>query len=407
MVDGLVPQNEKKKLLALDGGGILGMMSLQILKEIESKLAETTAEPEKFRLGDYFDYIGGTSTGAIIAAGLAIGMSVDQLISLYREKAADIFDKRWFFRRLRRSYNHEKFAKILQDELIKDGKQTIAELRDGGDLRCLLMVALRNATTGSPWTASSNPHDPFAVPVGNLPLWQVVRASTAAPTYFSPEQLPICDECGVHVKDRENPAVLRWDNFEDGGVTAYNNPSVALFRHAVLEEHWAGRERWSNPHDAHAPRGAPWQSGEDRMLLVSVGCGEAKDATFSIDEAGGILPKTAARVPSDLMSAYAMENDIMCRMLGRCVFGPDIDLLYQQMLRTPEETGHARAFSYIRYNPEVSKRGLKALGVRDWDSLEMGMADIDKLGRMEEVGRLTVQQQVDVYAHFAGFLPSD
>src|SRR6266567_1337799 len=60
-----------RKLLALDGGGIRGVLSLEILAEIERTIAAKTGVT---RLGDYFDYIGGTSTGAIIAAGLSIGM---------------------------------------------------------------------------------------------------------------------------------------------------------------------------------------------------------------------------------------------------------------------------------------------------------------------------------------------
>jgi patatin-like phospholipase/acyl hydrolase len=71
-----------RKLLALDGGGIRGVLSLEILAEIERKIADKTGIK---RLGDYFDYIGGTSTGAIIAAGLSIGMSAAELLDFYRE----------------------------------------------------------------------------------------------------------------------------------------------------------------------------------------------------------------------------------------------------------------------------------------------------------------------------------
>ena len=65
-----------RRLLALDGGGIRGVLTLSILKGIETQVGR--------RLSEYFDYIAGTSTGAIIAAGLARGMSVDELIGFYR-----------------------------------------------------------------------------------------------------------------------------------------------------------------------------------------------------------------------------------------------------------------------------------------------------------------------------------
>jgi patatin-like phospholipase/acyl hydrolase len=61
-----------KKLLAMDGGGIRGVLSLEVLKGIEDTLTKST-QPAIFRLSDYFDYIAGTRTGGIIAAGLSIG----------------------------------------------------------------------------------------------------------------------------------------------------------------------------------------------------------------------------------------------------------------------------------------------------------------------------------------------
>src|SRR5262245_38070345 len=82
-----------RKLLALDGGGICGVISLEILRKIEKDLAAATGKGASFRLGDYFDYIGGTSTGAIIAACLAIGKSVQELIEFYKDSGPLMFEK--------------------------------------------------------------------------------------------------------------------------------------------------------------------------------------------------------------------------------------------------------------------------------------------------------------------------
>lgn len=79
-----------RKLLALDGGGIRGVLSLEILAEIEKKIAAKTGVD---RLGDYFDYVAGTSTGAIIAAGLSIGMTAAELLQFYREAGVSMFEK--------------------------------------------------------------------------------------------------------------------------------------------------------------------------------------------------------------------------------------------------------------------------------------------------------------------------
>ncbi len=82
-----------KRILALDGGGIRGMLTLSYLDTIERVLRKRH-DNDHLVLSDYFDLIGGTSTGAIIAAGLAKGYSVSELQKLYRKLAADVFRRR-------------------------------------------------------------------------------------------------------------------------------------------------------------------------------------------------------------------------------------------------------------------------------------------------------------------------
>ena len=65
----------------LDGGGIRGILTLEYLGLIEDMLKSRSGRND-FRLSDYFDLIGGTSTGSIIAATLACGMSVAELKKL-------------------------------------------------------------------------------------------------------------------------------------------------------------------------------------------------------------------------------------------------------------------------------------------------------------------------------------
>src|SRR5947199_2591850 len=72
-----------KRILALDGGGLRGIFTLGILKSIEDVLRKRHGNDEAFRLSDYFDLIAGTSTGAIIAATLAMGWSVDEIVNKY------------------------------------------------------------------------------------------------------------------------------------------------------------------------------------------------------------------------------------------------------------------------------------------------------------------------------------
>src|SRR5271167_595748 len=89
-----------KKLLAIDGGGIRGVLALEVLQKIENLLKAKSGRAD-FRLADYFDYIAGTSTGGIIAAGIAIGMSISEILAFYREAGAQMFVKANLLRRLR------------------------------------------------------------------------------------------------------------------------------------------------------------------------------------------------------------------------------------------------------------------------------------------------------------------
>jgi len=88
-----------RKLLALDGGGIRGVLSLEILAEMERLLIEQSGNTD-YRLVDYFDYVSGTSTGGIIAAGIATGMSVAEIMEFYKTNGARMFDKTGLFSRL-------------------------------------------------------------------------------------------------------------------------------------------------------------------------------------------------------------------------------------------------------------------------------------------------------------------
>src|SRR6202451_4867415 len=83
-----------KRLLALDGGGVRGALTVAFLERMESLL--TKRYGKEVRLGDYFDFIGGTSTGAIIAGALALGYRTEQVKDFYVRLAPSAFKgSRW------------------------------------------------------------------------------------------------------------------------------------------------------------------------------------------------------------------------------------------------------------------------------------------------------------------------
>ena len=96
-----------KRILALDGGGIRGVLTLEFLLELEKQLREKLQRGEDFVLSDYFDLIAGTSTGAIIATALALGMSVEDVRRFYLECGREIFTKSHFLKWFKHLYPKE------------------------------------------------------------------------------------------------------------------------------------------------------------------------------------------------------------------------------------------------------------------------------------------------------------
>jgi uncharacterized protein len=366
-----------RKLLAFDGGGIRGVMSLEILRKIESDLAAATGQGNSFRLGDFFDYIGGTSTGAIIAAGLAIGKSVQELIDFYTDAGPMMFEKAALLARLRSLYE----ADPLRDKL----KSVFNDRTLGAsDLRSLLLIVTRNATTDSPWPVSNNPlahyNDRGRADCNlQIPLWQLVRASTAAPVYFPPEILNW---------DEHDPAKTFF--FVDGGVTPYNNPAFMLFRMATLPQYRLN-----------------WPTGENKMMLISIGTGSAARLDHDLDARGQLVPGNVARLPGVLMGGASVDQDINCRAIGRCVFGEPVDRELGDMIPREHDPFEGppiapdadcgRQFLYARYNPDVSRLGLNALGLARIDPDRVQALDqIDHIDEMRDVGQAYADKFVDM-----------
>jgi uncharacterized protein len=356
-----------KKLLAIDGGGIRGVLALQILAKIEKLLIEKTGRDE-YRLADYFDYVAGTSTGGIIAAGVAVGMRVQEILDFYLKNGAAMFDKAKILRRLQYQYNSEPLALQLQSVF---GKTTTL---GAPELETLLLLVMRNATTDSPWPISNNPYAKYndlAHPACNLHflLWQLVRASTAAPTYFPPEVIDCAGEPFV---------------FVDGGVTMYNNPAFQMFLMATVDRYWA-----------HAPANSRgWKTGVDDMLIISIGTGTSPGDNYSLRPEEMNLLFNATTIPSALMYAAVNEQDFLCRVFGDCVAGEPLDREINDMIpsRGPLDT---KLFRYARYNAELTPEGLKALGCGGVDPASVQKLDsIDALGSLQRVGKAVAAERV-------------
>jgi hypothetical protein len=370
-----------RKLLALDGGGFRGVITLEILIKMERMLAEATGKGKDFRLCDFFDYIGGTSTGAIIAAGLARGLSAEELLNFYKDKGSEMFDAAFLLYKVKYLYKSQPLANELQNTFGKD-TDLMPE-----SLKCLLLIVTRNLTTDSPWVISSNPrakYNELTRPDCNLkiPLWKLVRASTAAPVYFAPE-------------------LIQWDEsdatksfvFEDGGMTPYNNPAFLLYRMAT--------------HDAYRLN---WKSGEQNLLLISVGTGLSPQVEDEVYAGAKNVGSNLIRFPGALIGGAQIDQDINCRAIGRCVYGADIDRELGDMIPR-DETGEkipltenlGRAFLYARYNVELTHQGLNCLDLGNIDPAKVSKMDsVNNFNDLSLVGkRLAEEVKLE---HFGDFV---
>lgn len=335
-----------KRILALDGGGVRGVISLAYLERLEAILRQRFG-PETV-LADYFDLIGGASTGAIIATGLALGLPVGRLIDTYLGLA-----HKGFRRSSRFAFLAPKFQAA---PLVEQIRAQVGDVTLGSDrLKTGLAIVAKRIDTGSMWVFHNNPRgpwfdasgaDPAAVPNKDLQLTKLLRASTAAPSYFAPETIEIAQ--GLT------------GTFIDGAVSPHGNPGLFMFLLATLGGY-----------------GFRWPTGAEQLMLVSVGTGHQ--------------PMTPSRMPSKhspplLLAALALKS-----VMDDCNWLTQTMLQYLGQSPTPwhidgeignlsgDQLGAAPALHYLRYDMVYSSH---------WFDGEIGLTleqrELDGLTRFDE-----------------------
>lgn len=199
-----------RKILAIDGGGVRGIIPAMVLAKIE----EQTDQP----IAELFDLVVGASTGGILALGLVVPdrkeaaqprYSANQLLGFYLEESHEIFDKSLFFKITRGIFTRRYHARALEKALKKYFGHT------------MLSEALKNVVIPSyeiheRYTAFFKSGDVRTKKIEKDVLMRdVARAASAAPTYFVPKKI------------KEYPDAT----FIDGGVFA-NNPAMCAYAEA-------------------------------------------------------------------------------------------------------------------------------------------------------------------------------
>lgn len=320
-----------KRILALDGGGIRGLISLGILSRIEETLAANSADPENFRLAHYFDLIAGTSTGSIIATALAMGWSVSEVKDLYTELGPTLFPPTRTMGILKFRRNADKLDAVLRQSL---GDMTL----ESEKLVTGLLICAKRIDTDSAWILTNNPKSKYWtsengewLPNSKYEVAMLVRASAAAPTYFEPVR--------VTINDGKNGYPFEEGLFVDGAISGHNNPAVTSLITSTLPSFGFGDV---------TPTGKPkgWELGADNMLVINVGTGwyrEKKDpknfvkqipAKQAIASLSGMINDT---VRNDLLLLQAISNpgapwwlNTETDHLEDELMGPDAFISYQR-----------------------------------------------------------------------------
>jgi len=238
--------SEKFRILSLDGGGVRGYLTVMILENIEKQLNAKDGSDKP--LGEYFDLIAGTSTGAIIGGLLAIGKKASEVRKIYENDIKEIFsyDMRqskilnfFPFNIIRTKYKKNN----LRDKAIKYFQDSNSNDLTFLNVKTHLLVTSVDITTMTPRFHKST-YNKKNIPRADEKLSSAIIASSSAPAFFPIE---------------EN---LKYSsNLIDGGIVA-NNPSlVALVDSFSFDE---------------APN-------KDDIVLLSVGTGKASEVPYEID----------------------------------------------------------------------------------------------------------------------------
>lgn len=259
------------KVLAIDGGGIRGIIPAVILSEIEKRLGAP--------LCNFFDLISGTSTGGIIALGLGTRCkrgqpySPTELADLYVENGPAIFKKS--FLTWAKNFARPKYSPdALQSALVEFFGDT-----QFSTALTPLLVSSYDLQGQLPFFFKS--HRIAENPRYNWPVVSIARATSAAPTYFPPLQL---------TRDSESYALV------DGGVFV-NNPAMAAYAEAR----------------ALYPRAA-------EFIVVSAGTGNRQDQiTYAQAKNWGLL-QWARQIAPVFMDSVSEAVDYELKSMPGCTY---------------------------------------------------------------------------------------
>ncbi|MBL0128319.1 MAG: patatin-like phospholipase family protein [Flavobacteriales bacterium] len=275
---------KKFTVLAIDGGGIRGILAAKFLASMEAELQRQGKEP---RLRHHFDLICGTSTGSIIALALALDIPAQDIVELYRNNARRIFCKRsfgWVWSK----YSRKPLERLVREVYRRKGTVDPCII----DLETRVCIPAYDLLTAAP-RVFKTPHAPQLFRDQHIPAYMAALASAAAPTYFNPYTSSYPDI----LTGAEEQFQLK----VDGGVFA-NNPALT----GLIE--------------AHRGLGVDLKN----IRLLSIGTGRSTYSESRQRSFWGIFPKPwgrlywlrKTRLLDMFMQAQSQATDFMVQILS-------------------------------------------------------------------------------------------
>jgi len=253
------PPPPLRRILSIDGGGIMGVHPAAFLTALEEDLGHP--------IGECFDLIAGTSTGGILAIGLAMGIPAKTLLELYETRGPNIFGQSGhplivYLKKWMRAGKHwvcpKHDADILRAEL-----EAVLQKRRIGNAKTRLLVPAWDADHRSVYIYKTAHHERLKTDYKSLAV-DAAMATAAAPTFFRRHRT--ADDVGLL----------------DGGIWS-NNPIALAVVEAITLLGWPA----------------------DSLRILSLGC---VNEVYMLGEAPGIggLARDMVRLFMDGQSRGAL-----------------------------------------------------------------------------------------------------
>jgi len=289
----------KRRVLALDGGGVRGMFTIGALQVLEEQLRHRYKD-RNYKLSRYFDLIAGTSTGSIIATGLALGMTCAEISAAYKDLCPKIF----------RSPANLAWAAVISAKhssgpLTRElGKVFGANTLASPKLETGLAINCMRLDRGSAWVLCNNPgwvfygDDADGAESGHNAnkrylLRDLVQASAAAPFYFRGVQLTVATDPTGKISTEDG-------FFVDGGVSGNNNPALEALM--VVRD---------------MAYGFNWKLGADNLYLLNVGTGSLRGSVTAQQMKGKAPWEQARESLSHMISAVSQKDVAVLQAMSR------------------------------------------------------------------------------------------